>query len=741
MAVASVALALLFTLLIRPWLQEATLSLFFGAVILSAVYGGYGPAILSIVLSVISAEVILFHASPSSASVVRVALFALVAYGAELLNRRLRAARTLAERKAAEATALAEQLQDQATELECQITESESLTDELEQVNTRLAASNEDLQQASLRNERFQQVTKGLVRTLTPGEVVVAFGAAGMRAVGADGVAVGLLDPATNQLDLVYRQGAVGDLPADPGPVPPETSLVRAVRERTAAWLADGEQQTGGQPGVGRSSGSRAILPLVSREGGLGAVAFYFSGQRDFRPEDRTFMQLLVHQCVQALERARLYEAEKTARIAAQVAERRVSLLAQASARLGASLDYGEALADIARLIVPDLADWCVIHLLDGSGVPYLLTVAHTDPERAGLLRDLVSEYPPDPSAEVGYARVLRTGAPELLTEISAATMRRAARDPEQLERLQALGLHSQVTVPIRSRNQLFGAISLIRAETARPYQSTDLALAEELAARVGQVIDNVELFETTRRASQAKSDFLAVMSHELRTPLNAIIGYADLILLGVPDTAPPHVRTQTGRIRSAAHHLLQLVDEVLSFSRVESGLETATREPVDLSALIREAMVMVEPAATEKGLELQVELPAAPIEGVSDGRKFRQIMTNLLSNAVKFTEQGHITVRLQTDSAGVTIDVTDTGIGISQESLPHIFDPFWQVEQSSTRRFGGTGLGLGVARRLARLLGGDVVVRSTLGKGSTFTVTLPLQLPETAPLPVHSVS
>jgi signal transduction histidine kinase len=226
--------------------------------------------------------------------------------------------------------------------------------------------------------------------------------------------------------------------------------------------------------------------------------------------------------------------------------------------------------------------------------------------------------------------------------------------------------------------------------------------------------------------ANRAKSNFLAVMSHELRTPLNAVLGYSDLLDAGV---AGPLNETQidhVAHIRSSARHLLELIEETLAFAKIESGREKVNLEYVGCATVMQEAADLIEPAAAERGIEFRIEMPkrARPLR--TDARKLRQILVNLLSNAVKFTERGQVTLRAEVDADWVTLQVEDTGIGIPREHLDHIFDRFWQVERTTTRRTGGTGLGLSVARHLARMLGGDITVESTPGHGSVFRVRLP---------------
>ena len=235
-------------------------------------------------------------------------------------------------------------------------------------------------------------------------------------------------------------------------------------------------------------------------------------------------------------------------------------------------------------------------------------------------------------------------------------------------------------------------------------------------------------------RANTIKTDFLAVMSHELRTPLTAIMGYEELLSDGISGPVTETQKQQLGRINASAHHLLGLIDEILTFARVDVGREKVRVEKVSINTAIAEAAALVEPMAAAKSLRFVVVHLMEDQMMLTDRTKLKQMIVNLLSNAIKFTDEGEVRLTAAIRGECVELCVTDTGIGIDSANLEAIFEPFWQVEQGATRKIGGTGLGLSVTRKLARLLGGDVTVRTGVGKGSTFSLTLPLSPPAPAP-------
>ena len=231
-------------------------------------------------------------------------------------------------------------------------------------------------------------------------------------------------------------------------------------------------------------------------------------------------------------------------------------------------------------------------------------------------------------------------------------------------------------------------------------------------------------------RANRVKSEFLATMSHELRTPLNAILGYSDLLLSGVPDPIQGRVQKKVERIDLSARHLLALIEEILTFSRLEAGEERIEVHPFSMQTLLGDVEVLIEPLATAKGIALRMPALAEPMLMRSDPRKIRQVLVNLLGNGIKFTRAGQVALDVVQAGEDVVFRVVDTGPGIAPEDLARIWEPFWQADGGSTRAAGGTGLGLSVSRRLARLLGGDLSAESEVGRGSTFVLRLPMRAP-----------
>jgi signal transduction histidine kinase len=368
--------------------------------------------------------------------------------------------------------------------------------------------------------------------------------------------------------------------------------------------------------------------------------------------------------------------------------------------------------------------------------------MAHADPEKAPAIEAL-SKLPPDLEAPALIAHAIR----ERRTVVQKAPRAHGRAEPEEplsgignpevMRLLERLGLQEYVTVPLVARERVIGALTAATTEVQQSFDREDIQLLEDLALRMALQLDNARLHHELLVANQAKSDFLAVMSHELRTPLTAIIGYADLIESGVSGPLTGKQRQQLDRIKASSDHLRALIEEILTFSRLDVGREDVQTERVDLAELVADVAAIVEPLVNRKGLNMVQHVPDKPTMLTTDSKKVRQILLNLLSNAVKFTAAGEIEMNAAVEGEDIVITVRDTGIGIGAASQEKIFDPFWQVDRGTTRSAGGAGLGLTVSRRLARLMGGDITVSSSPESGSVFTLRLPAfaEVEETAGL------
>ena len=421
-----------------------------------------------------------------------------------------------------------------------------------------------------------------------------------------------------------------------------------------------------------------------------------------------------------------------------------IKYLDEASHVFNSSLDYEETLAKIAKMAVPRIADWCSIDIIrPGDKKPHTITVQHINPTKLQFAEDLISKYPPDWNSDTGSARVLRGGPSVLHASISDELIKKNSQNEEHYRMITSLGLRSAMIVPIRSRGKIFGVISLYSAESGRIYTQADLIFAEELARRGGMAIDNALLFaemeklaEDAKNANQIKSLFLANMSHEIRTPLGAILGFN--ALMNDSHITDNERRRYSEIITRNGQQLTQLIDDILDLSKVEAGRLDIEILEVALPSLITDITSLMNQKAKEKGLFLTVlsEGSTPPII-YTDPTRLRQILLNIIGNAIKFTAQGGVKVVLRTEPENsstpnkITIQVEDTGTGIPKENQSRLFEWFTQADASTTRKFGGTGLGLALSRRLARALKGDVVLNESSNKGSSFVISIANQINE----------
>lgn len=313
--------------------------------------------------------------------------------------------------------------------------------------------------------------------------------------------------------------------------------------------------------------------------------------------------------------------------------------------------------------------------------------------------------------------------------------------------------IHSEMAVPLISRSKVIGAIA-IQSRRVAAFSEQDIAIMRIVADQLANAIENARLYEqvcqelvdrertttelfhakeAAETANRAKSTFLATMSHELRTPLTAIIGYSELLQSEIEQLGVEELISDLSKIHAAGNHLLALISDILDLSKIEAGKMRMYIEDFSITAVVRDVITTIQPLIDKNANTLVVKVDESLGTIRADQTKVRQALFNLLSNAAKFTEHGTISLGVTHEvlrtSEWILFEVRDTGIGISSEQMRHLFKEFTQADASTTRRHGGTGLGLALSRRMCQLMGGDITATSVLGVGSIFTIRLPIDV------------
>jgi len=302
----------------------------------------------------------------------------------------------------------------------------------------------------------------------------------------------------------------------------------------------------------------------------------------------------------------------------------------------------------------------------------------------------------------------------------------------------------SCIGVSIKNKDQQFWTINFASPLPHVPFPDADIDLVKLMGRQVALILERKKSQYTLRKAKEEaetanriKSEFLANMSHELRTPLNAIIGFSELLLDEMKDEELTHYKKDVATIHSAGNHLLILINNILNLSRAEANKMKINIDEIQLNGFIKEAIATMTPAAGKNGNSIIFTSPNKSEKFHTDQIKLRQVLLNLLGNASKFTQNGTISVcydwHMKDDTKYLHIEIHDTGIGIAENDIPDLFKPFTQADQATNRQYEGTGLGLTISKEFCEMLGGKILIESTPGKGSTFTVCLP----ELAPLDI----
>jgi PAS domain S-box-containing protein len=393
--------------------------------------------------------------------------------------------------------------------------------------------------------------------------------------------------------------------------------------------------------------------------------------------------------------------------------------LAEVGAILASSLEYEDTLASIAQLAVRELADFCLIEVIEESATVSRLVVHH-DSSKTELL-DALRQLPSLGNGPHLAASVLDTRQPLLTCEVTVDHLRSLAQNDDHLRALCALGPKSYIAVPLLAHGRLLGILVLVRTSEQLRYDARDLPLAEELARRAALAVQSAQLYQAAQRAVAAREDVLGIVAHDLRNPLNAILLKSQLL----SHTARrPDLTQDAEDIRRAALRMTRLIQDLLDVGRLEVGRLSVELVPIPADQIVIDAVGAHRLNAVAADLELRCELPDQLPAVLADRDRVLQVLGNLIENATKFTPSGgQVTVGAAARTQEVLFWVADTGPGIASHDLRYLFDRFWQAHRADRR---GVGLGLSIAKGIVEVHGGRLWVESTSERGSKFCFTLP---------------
>lgn len=409
-----------------------------------------------------------------------------------------------------------------------------------------------------------------------------------------------------------------------------------------------------------------------------------------------------------------------------EIADRR-NLLIETTGLLHASFDYRNAVALVARHLVPALADWCIVDLFSEDGATTRETIVHSDPAREQMAWDVFRRHKGDIYKSPFGSAFLEQGQPLLLEELNDTILQTLSISVDHLESLRSFDARSGAFIPLAIRGHKVGNLILMMSESGRRIRPRDLEFLEELGRRMALAIDNACLYEQAQTAIQARDDFLSIASHDLRTPLATV----KLLLQNMarraakegPAYAGRRVVEEAQKMDRQITRISAMLNVLLDVSRIQQGQFLLDRSPTDLEAIARDSLQRLEPMFARLGSKASLQSPG-PIVGQWDRIRLDQIVSNLLSNAAKYGDGKPIEVSLEATDEAATLRVRDHGVGITPEDQELLFRRFERVGDKTA--FSGTGLGLWITRRIVEAHGGTIAVESRLGEGSTFVVTLP---------------
>ena len=397
--------------------------------------------------------------------------------------------------------------------------------------------------------------------------------------------------------------------------------------------------------------------------------------------------------------------------------------LTESSTKLAQSLNRDSVVDAIAAVAIPTLADACFMDVIEES--TEIRRVAFSP--HAGVrdvMATLALDFPPTWDSPSPVVDVLRRGRPELVDRVDADWLATTEENPRSIPLWLHLGATAQYIVPLTVGERTLGALVLLDLGHRQGRFTADAqALIGQFARGAALALENARLYSSARRATKARDEVLAVVSHDLRNPISAIAMCARILREAPPADDAEREKMLTA-ITEATVWMQQLIRDLLDVSAIEAGRLSVERQPASIAAIVSTATGMVSGEVEERSIDLRVDIPDATAPVTADASRIVQVITNLLGNAVKFTEAGGIvTIRVRNEPSVLIVSVSDTGSGIAPDALPHIFDRFWQARATPRA---GSGLGLAIARGIIEAHGGRIWVESELGKGSTFSFSLP---------------
>lgn len=420
-------------------------------------------------------------------------------------------------------------------------------------------------------------------------------------------------------------------------------------------------------------------------------------------------------------------------------AEERQHILDQVSNLVVSSLDQQITLTEIAQLLVPSLADYCRIAILDEQHRIQEIAVNHTDPDKVALVQALYDQYKDQAEPVYGVQKLLRTGKPELISNVSQDVLAHIQVHPDMLDILRELALKSYMGVPLIARDRIIGAITFSSVQPSREYTKADLYFAQELARRIASALDNVHLYrqaqaeirerknaeEALRESEARKDEFISMASHELKTPLTSLKGFTNLLQRRLTKQGDKQALHFLTRMEEQLDKLTKLVSDLLDVTKMQTGKLEFREERIYLNELVRETLENLQGITETHHLQLE---EVTDVQVLGDKDRLGQVLINLLTNAIKYSpEADTVIVRVSADEHNAIVSVQDFGIGIAETHQEKIFERFYQVNDNTEKTFSGLGIGLYISSQIVSGHHGLLWVKSAKRAGATFYLSLPL--------------